>query len=62
MMIFNRVCLEDVTIHDKEDNIFELKKGVTYLTSREEDGVVTVLSKHWVKMPSSLFSEGEKFT
>ena len=60
MMIFNRVCLEDVTIHDKEDNIFELKKGETYLTSIEEEDKVTVLSQHWVILPVSLFSEGER--
>lgn len=48
MKTFRRVCLHDHTVVEG-DKSFALKRGTDYLTSREEDGVITVFTgPYWI--------------
>lgn len=57
MRTFQRICVEDYTIHDGEKQ-FTLQRGHEYTTSsvREEDGTVKVFSTYWVDVPVTIFA------
>ena len=61
MNTFNRVCIEDFTVKDGDEE-FKLEKGKMYLTSEPEYQEVTVFSKYWVKVPLWVFANEEPFT
>ena len=62
MKTFNRICIKDHEITDSEGTTFELKRGKEYTTSPENNGLITVFSTYWVKVPVTLFAGEEIFT
>jgi hypothetical protein len=61
MITFNRVCIEDFKLH-AGDITLELKRGREYLTSKEENGEVTVFTTYWAKVPVKIFAGEIQFT
>jgi len=62
METFNRICIKDYQRIDNIGQVFNLKSGKEYLTSKDEDGKVMVFSNYWVKVPVELFVGEIKFT
>ena len=62
METFNRICIKDYQRIDNIGQVFNLKSGKEYLTSKDEDGKVMVFSQYWVKVPVELFVGEIKFT
>lgn len=61
MTTFKRVCLETKQFCDGEKSV-TLERGREYLTSKEEDGEVLVLTTYWFWVPVSMFAGGRQFT
>ena len=64
METFERVCVEDFTVTDK-DRSLTFKRGQTYLTTTEDKGggTVTVFSEFWVYgAPLKIFAGERVFT
>lgn len=62
MKSYKRICIKDYLLEDSVGNKLELKRGHEYLTSDEDEGKVIVLTKFWVKVPTTLFAGEQKFT
>ena len=73
MKTFNRICIKDHTITDKQGTSFTIEGGKEYLTSAVNgaraahgpsaaEGMVTVFSKYWVSVPVDIFAGEQKFT
>lgn len=56
MKTFNRICIEDHTITDREGTSFTLRRAKEYTTSGERDGSVLVFSQYWVRAPIGIFA------
>lgn len=61
MQTFSRICIEDYEIIDDEKKL-SLHRGTEYLTSKEENGLVTVFSTYWASVPVELFAGEIEFT
>lgn len=59
MKTFKRVCIKSYTITDEEGQSLTIERQREYLTSPEEDGMVTVFSQYWVKVPVDIFAGEE---
>ena len=57
MKVYDRICLKDWQISDKEGNTLELKRGHTYTTAPHPKGVF-VFSRFWVVAPTAIFEPG----
>jgi len=62
MRTFKRICIKDYKIEDSEGKVFELKRGVEYLTSSVEDKEVVVCTGYWFKAPRNIFAGSVIFT
>lgn len=62
MKTFNRICIEDYILVADNNDTLKLKRGTEYLTSQEKDGMVTVFTGYWVKVPVRLFAGEKPFT
>ncbi len=56
MQVCRRICVKKWEVTAQNGDHFELKRGEDYLTScRTVSGVVIVLNKYWVDVPSHYF-------
>ena len=56
MKIFERLCIADWSITDRDGNKLELERGAFYDTSEtQENGNVIVFSRYWVYTPSEIW-------
>lgn len=55
MKVNMAICLEDYVPAPDEDPTFVLKRGKEYTVTPEIDGMVTVFSRYWCKVPARLF-------
>lgn len=62
MKTFRRICVKDFVMVAKNGDCLDLKQGKEYLTSEEENGMVTVFTKYWVKVPVDIFAGEIVFT
>ena len=63
METYNRICVEDYAVTDREGTVAEVQRGKEYLTSATgPDGTVTVFSRYWFPVPVSKFGGEQRFT
>lgn len=61
MKTFNRICIEDYSVSDGE-NTATVERGKEYITSEEEEGMVTVFTNFWFTAPVNVFAGEKEFT
>jgi hypothetical protein len=72
MQTFNRICVKDYTITDREGTSFSIERGKEYLTSTIHEAPligpepfkdhVIVFSSYWVPVPIEHFAGEIEFT
>ncbi len=62
MITYKRICIKDWYLNMSDGNRVELKRGTEYITSEEADGIVTVFSTIWLKVPVKIFAGEVRFT
>lgn len=62
MQTFNRICIKDFELQSQAGERLILKRGKEYTTSPEVDGIVTVFSEYWDKIPVDVFAGAIEFT
>jgi len=62
MYTLKRICIKDFTLEAENGDLLVLERGKEYITSPEKDGMVTVFTNFWEKVPVSYFAGAVEFT
>lgn len=61
MKTFKRICIKDYSI-EEDNRKLNLVRGKEYTTSESNNGMVTVFTTYWAKVPVNIFASEIIFT